>query len=179
MGPAIRAVVTGTVEGRSTVVHNGLAEPITSAALPGIEFYRVWGSDSAPVLPADGGGPSGETVFPPAGGSRLWLIRFPAAGSSPGDEVVEGGEDLLADLAAVLPGLGEAMEPDHPGMHMTATVDYVVVVDGAIDLELDDGETVRLEQGTALVQNGTRHAWRSAPDQPCLVAVAMLGAERR
>jgi hypothetical protein len=135
------------------------------------------------VLPADGGRPSAATVFPPSFGSRFWLIRFPAApaegeGGGEAAEGAEGGEDLLADLAAVLPGLGEAMEPDHPGMHMTATVDYVVVLEGAIDLELDAGETVRLERGTTLVQNGTRHAWRSLPGQPCLVAVAMVGAVR-
>ena len=182
MGSAIRTVVTGTVDGRSTVVHDGPLEPIAPAAMPGFEYYRVWGSDSTPVLPADGERPSAATVFPPSFGSRFWLIRFPAATPAPADgegaEVVEGGEDLLADLAAVLPGLGDAMEPEYPGMHTTATVDYVVVLDGAIDLELDDGETVRLERGTALVQNGTRHAWRSVSDQPCMVAVAMVGAVR-
>jgi hypothetical protein len=180
MGSAIRTVVTGTVDGRSTVVHDGPLEPITPAAMPGFEYYRVWGSESTPVLPTSGDRPSAATVFPPSFGSRFWLIRFPAAAPAGGEseESVEGGEDLLADLAAVLPGLGDAMEPDHPGMHMTATVDYVVVLEGAIDLELDEGETVRLERGTALVQNGTRHAWRSVTDQPCLVAVAMVGAVR-
>jgi len=185
MGSAIRTVVTGTVDGRSTVVHDGQLEPITPAAMPGFEYYKVWGSDSTPVLPAGGERPSAANVFPPSFGSRFWLIRFPAATPAPADgegaegaPSAEGGEDLLADLAAVLPGLGEAMEPDHPGMHVTATVDYVVVLEGAIDLELDDGESVRLERGTTLVQNGTRHAWRSLSDQPCLVAVAMVGAVR-
>jgi quercetin dioxygenase-like cupin family protein len=71
------------------------------------------------------------------------------------------------------------MEPDHPGMHMTATVDYVMVLEGAVDLELDDGKIVQLGRGTALIQNGTRHAWRPAADGPCLVTVVMSGAEER
>lgn len=179
MGAPIRTVVTGTVDGKSTVVRDDLVQPIAPAAMPGMEFYKVWGSDSAPVLPTDGGRPSAINVFPSAGGNRFWLIRFPAAESAPAGGEAGGGEDLLADLAAALPGLGEAMEPDYPGMHTTSTVDYVVVLEGVIELELDDGETVRLERGTALVQNGTRHAWRSVSDQPCLVAVAMVGAERR
>lgn len=178
MGEAIRTVVTGVAQGRSKVTYEGLTRAIMPAAMPGYEFYPLWGSDTPVVLPTGGARPEASTVFPPAGGSRFWMIRFPPAISS-GAPAAPQGDDPAAELAEMLPGLGEAMEPDHPGMHMTATVDYAVVLEGAIELELEDGEIVRLEQGTALVQNGTRHAWRPAADGPCLVAFAMIGAERR
>lgn len=179
MSSAVRRVVTGTVDGKSTVVQDGTLQPITPAAMPGFEFYKVWGSDTTPELPTEGQLPSAETVFPPCGGSRFWLIRFPPANASAGEEVVEGGADLLADLAAMLPGLGDLMEPEHPGMHTTATVDYAIVIDGELEIELDLGLQVRLERGTTLVQNGTRHAWRTISGQPCLVAFAMVGAKQR
>ena len=53
------------------------------------------------------------------------------------------------------------MEPDAPGMHTTATIDFEVVLEGEVWLELDDGEEVHLRVGDCVVQNGTRHAWRN------------------
>jgi quercetin dioxygenase-like cupin family protein len=46
-------------------------------------------------------------------------------------------------------------------MHKTNTVDYAVVYDGEIWLELDGGKTIPLQRGDVVVQNGTRHAWRN------------------
>lgn len=53
------------------------------------------------------------------------------------------------------------MEPDHPGMHKTASVDYEFVVSGSVVLELDDGREVELHPGDTVIHNGTRHAWRN------------------
>jgi quercetin dioxygenase-like cupin family protein len=74
--------------------------------------------------------------------------------------------------------LAELFEPDQPGMHVTQTVDYVVVLDGQIWLELDDGQLVSLRQGDTVVQNGTRHAWRNLGTQAATLAVVMVGAPR-
>jgi hypothetical protein len=45
-------------------------------------------------------------------------------------------------------------------------------------LELDDGKTVHLRQGDCVVQNGTRHRWRNALSEPCLMAFVLLGGHR-
>ena len=47
-----------------------------------------------------------------------------------------------AEMLETLPGLAEKLEADNPGMHVTDSVDYDVVLDGEIVLELDDGQTV-------------------------------------
>jgi quercetin dioxygenase-like cupin family protein len=44
--------------------------------------------------------------------------------------------------------------------HSTPTVDYVVVLDGAIDLIID-GRTIPLVQGDSVVQHGAPHCWRT------------------
>jgi hypothetical protein len=38
-------------------------------------------------------------------------------------------------------------DPDEPGMHRTATMDYDVVLEGTIGLELDNGAEVTLKPG--------------------------------
>jgi quercetin dioxygenase-like cupin family protein len=87
-------------------------------------------------------------------------------------------EAALLELDAKLPGLAEVMEPDHPGMHTTDTVDLDLVVSGEVWLELDDGEEVQLHVGDCVVQNGTRHAWHNRTSEPAVMFVALLGAAR-
>src|SRR5438270_4341248 len=49
------------------------------------------------------------------------------------------------------PGLAERFEPGNPGMHATDSVDYVLVLDGAIWLDLDDGKMTRLGPGDTVI----------------------------
>jgi len=84
----------------------------------------------------------------------------------------------LQEAAEKLPGLTEVLEPDHPGMHTTLTVDFEVVLSGEIVLELDDGAEVTLKTGDTVVQNGTRHAWHNRGDVPAVIAVGIIGARR-
>ncbi len=62
-------------------------------------------------------------------------------------------------------------------MHTTDTTDYIIVLDGEICLELDDGVRVALSRGDAVVQNGNRHAWRK-PRTAALLCVVTVGPPR-
>jgi len=75
-----------------------------------------------------------------------------------------------------LPGLADHFEKEDPGMHKTNTVDYSVVYDGEMWLELDDGETLHLKRGDVVVQNGTRHAWRNKGTNPVTMLFFLNGA---
>jgi hypothetical protein len=44
-------------------------------------------------------------------------------------------------------------------------------------LELDDGNTVPLERGGVVVQNGTRHAWRNKGTKPVTMLFFLNGAK--
>jgi quercetin dioxygenase-like cupin family protein len=74
--------------------------------------------------------------------------------------------------------MAELMEPDHPGVHTTDTVDFDLVLSGEVWLELDDGAEVHLQPGDCVIQNGARHAWRNRSQRPCVIAVALVGAVR-
>jgi mannose-6-phosphate isomerase-like protein (cupin superfamily) len=173
----VRRVVTGqTRDGRSAVVSDERVDPITLQLLPGAEFHRLWGSDEPVTLPVDGSGQPPRAYFPPAGGFRFGLFTIgPDEVTLPADLDVAAA---LGELAEELPGLAEAMEPDHPGMHTTDTVDFDVVLSGEVWLELDDGKEVHLRPGDCVVMNGTRHAWRNRSQEPCTIAVALLGVVR-
>ncbi len=63
-------------------------------------------------------------------------------------------------------------------MHRTDTVGYVVMLEGAIDMEMDDGLAVNLEAGDVLVQRGTYHSWTNRGTVPCRLAAVLVDAKR-
>jgi hypothetical protein len=85
----------------------------------------------------------------------------------------------LEEMQEKLPGMIDVLEPDHPGMHTTDTVDFDVVISGEVHLELDDGAEVLLKAGGCVIQNGTRHAWHNRSAEKCVLAVSLVGAQRR
>src|SRR3546814_11875001 len=71
------------------------------------------------------------------------------------------------------------MEPEEPGMHTPATIDFEVVLSGTVVLELDDGAAVTLHPGDTVVQIGTRHRWVNPGTEPAVLAVLLCGAPQQ
>jgi hypothetical protein len=90
-----------------------------------------------------------------------------------GVDVAAGFEEMRREL----PGMLDYMDPGDPGMHTTDTIDFEVVLDGTVELELDDGKFVTLQVGDTVVQNGTRHRWRNPGPGIARLAVFMCGAQ--
>ena len=62
-------------------------------------------------------------------------------------------------------------------MHRTDTIDYIVVMSGEIDMELESGEEVHLKAGDVMVQRGTVHNWINRGTETCIMAVVLVGAQ--
>lgn len=61
-------------------------------------------------------------------------------------------------------------------MHRTLSTDYCFVLSGELTLVLDSGQTVLLREGDAVIQCGTRHAWRNPGVDRCKLVVCMIEA---
>ena len=142
--------------------------------VPGLVSRMIWSTSASTALPFNGTDPTPlVTCFVPEPGETCFLVlTFPpdAVFMSPDFD----GSAAMAENLAVSPGLAERFEPD--GKHQTPTVDYGIVLDGEIWMELDDGNETCLGQFDAFVQNGTRHAWRNKSDKPATIAVVLVGA---
>ena len=64
-----------------------------------------------------------------------------------------------------------------PRNHRTDSIDYAVVISGAIDMELDDGVVVKLNAGDVLVQRGTIHNWVNRGSEACVIAFVLISAK--
>src|SRR4051794_18864777 len=148
----VRMVTTGhDAAGKAVFVSDSEVEPITLDLMPGSEFHRLWGADRASSLPDSGSQPDHTGYFPPVGGFRFGFFAVPPEG-----QPLPDGIDVPAALTQVeerLPGMLQYMEPEAPGMHTTPTVDFEVVLEGEVWLELDDGEEMHLRPGDCVVQN--------------------------
>jgi quercetin dioxygenase-like cupin family protein len=63
-----------------------------------------------------------------------------------------------------------------PRNHRTDSIDYAIVMSGAIDMEMDD-TVVHLQAGDVLVQRGTIHNWVNNGTEPCVIAFVLISAE--
>ncbi|HUU26081.1 MAG TPA: cupin domain-containing protein [Methyloceanibacter sp.] len=175
--PAIRRIVAGqTKDGASVLASETNVEATETPLLPGAKFYSLWGADSIPSLPNDGAEPAFRTWFPPDGGFRFELIVLPPEGTKP--PAKRDVKSALAETEKWLPGLIGTMDPRHPGMHRTDTVDLIYVTQGACVLALDGGKDTALSAGDTIVLNGPRHAWRNPHAEPCGLLTVSLGVKR-
>ena len=163
----MRQIVTGRdPDGRSVLVADiDLAE---TPKRPTGWIADVWGSDAIISLPTGGTRPPYSDFFPPPEGFRVKVICF-----GPEDP---SGEAQEATPGAVLDSIPHA-KFEGAGVHTTGTVDVGYVLEGEIDLELDDGYVAHLRCGDTYVQNGTRHSWHNRTDRNCILLVALIGAQ--
>lgn len=175
---ALRRVVTGHDRDGASLVALDSAPPRSDQFqhIPGMMSRLVWATDPVPSLPFGGTDPTlaVESLVPPQGGTRFLVVTFPpdSVFAAPDfDPAAAAAENL-----AISPGLAELFEPD--GMHGTPSVDYGIVLDGEIWLELDDGRAELLHRHDVVVQNGTRHAWRNKSDRPATLAFVLIGARK-
>jgi mannose-6-phosphate isomerase-like protein (cupin superfamily) len=174
--------VTGhTDDGKSIFVSDEVMEPVTAELLAGIEFYSVWAGAGTPSVPADSAAPEPAAFFPAffpvPPGIRCLIFELPPDTVRPRADF--DPKSALDEMNAKLPGLAEAMDPDHPGFHTTDTVDIDILLSGRVILELDDGAEVDLGPGECVVQNGTRHVWHNRTTEPAWIASIVIGAHRR
>jgi quercetin dioxygenase-like cupin family protein len=123
-------------------------------------------------IPPVRGNPSGTSLF-----SLIWTSQ---GNPIDNDDATDGGRRAV-DLT--LPGGSVIRVLDMlPGtvapMHRTSSLDYGIVISGAIELILDDGVTALVEPGAVVVQRGTIHSWRNpSQHETARVAFVLLDAK--
>ena len=115
------------------------------------------------------------TGRPGATGVNVWTTEgFPANN--------DGAEDAgLRKVGTTLPNgtifrILEFAPGLAPRNHRTDSIDYIVVISGEIDMELDDS-VVQLKTGDVMVQRGTIHNWVNRGTAPCVLAVILIAAK--
>lgn len=176
MPQSIRRIVTGhDASGRSNITFEGDAPNIMEmAAWPGARITDLWITSEMPIdndgLVDRGARPIRHDPEPM--GTIFRVVEIPPE--------AQGG---MQDTAAAFAQMGSHNVPDakdqsrHPTMHVTDSVDYLVVMSGEMHMLMEDGETL-LKPGDCIVQRGTKHAWVNRSGKPCIIAAVLVDAKR-
>src|SRR5881394_2100265 len=159
----VRRVVTGHRGDKAVVLFDSAAPNQKLRQASGLVSTLLWATDERP---ADVSGSADRSlreigVAPPPSGSIFRVVDFPPEGGTRSRQAV------LKEM-----GVADAGGARHHGMHKTRSTDYAVVIEGEIDMLLDDSE-VHLTAGDVLIQQGTNHAWVNRGTQLCRMAFVL------
>jgi quercetin dioxygenase-like cupin family protein len=170
MAGKIRRIVTGhDKEGMAVAVLDGPLQLQKRAE--GVETALLWVTDETP---ADMSGHKDTAeraigVPPPPNGSILRVVDFlPVTGEVKGDNAA-----MAKEMGIDVKVTGKGKHINHPFMHRTKSIDYAIVLEGEIDMLLDDTE-VHLKAGDILVQQGTNHAWVNKSGKVCRICFVLI-----
>ena len=169
--PVRRLVTVDDENGNSKAIADGPSEDVrTDPARPGFSSTRIWVTNRTP--PRIAGvqkmphGP--HWLEPPPAGSVFRVDVFPPDDSNPGRVGKREVEAFFRSVGSPGASTYSASAP-HPYMQRTRTLEFCLVLEGAITLVLDTQE-VQLEAGDVVVLRGGNHAWSNRSSQPCVVA---------
>jgi mannose-6-phosphate isomerase-like protein (cupin superfamily) len=169
----IRRVITGhNLDGRSVIVSDGKADAVKEMeSMPGLALTDLWETRGSPADNTGNADAADRPVVlePPANGTLFRMVEFPP------DSAWQGKADPDAAFRSIGAGHASDSASDDPMMHMTSTVDYLIVIKGEIWAIVDEGE-VCLKPGDVMVQRGTNHSWSVRTDEPCLLAAVLVNA---
>lgn len=172
----VRRVVTGhDAAGKAIVLSDGAAPFVHRSAGGRQVSTDIWRTHAMPVpvvAAAEEPTLGPRRQMPTRHGTVLRINRFPP---DPPDVAAMSPAQARAAFAA-LGNEGAATfgrSGRHPMMHRTETVDYAVVLSGAITMLLDDAD-VELEAGDIVVQIGTSHAWVNRSGADCEVLFVLI-----
>lgn len=175
----VRRLVAGLDEaGRTRILSDGVPPRRVRHDATGHELNDLWTTDRVPPdFTRDDTDPTlaPHRYFPSAGGTRFMINRLQSRREQRRAAAQADTDAANAAYAAATPGLADTMEPDGAGMHTSTTIDYGLILEGAIDVEFDDGVITRLTAGDSYVLKQARHRWHMLEDEGCVIATVLIG----
>ncbi len=168
-----RRIVTGHDDrGKAIALFDGPVQA-KQRSVGGNGITMLWVTSEFPVdmIAATDRAQTPTGTPPPANGTIFRIVDFAP---------VTAGQAAPVDHHQILLSMG--IDPAtqgyarHANTHRTRTIDYAVVLEGEIDMLLDDSE-VHVKAGDVLVQQGTNHAWVNNSGKPCRIAFILIDAK--
>lgn len=114
--------------------------------------------------------PSGDAAF-----LLIWTTATVPADNNDETDGRERDAGLTLNQGSVI-RIVDMLPGGESPMHRTNSIDYGIVLEGEIELELEDGAKKTIRQGGIIVQRGTNHLWRNTTDKVCRIAFVLIEA---
>ncbi len=147
--PPLRRIVTTHDANGKAIVMHDGPAPQRVKRARGNVSTMIWGTDETPA--------------------EVWTAEDVGLRDNEIEPPPRGSWCRVIDYPAGLPGR----------MHRTDTVDYVICLNGEIDMELDDGNEVHMKAGDVMIQQATNHSWINRSNETCRIVFVLLDAKTR
>lgn len=125
------------------------------------------GDDLLPVEPI----PSGDAAF-----SLVWTTATVPADNNDDSDGRQRDAGLTLHKGSVI-RIVDMLPCGQSPFHRSSSIDYGIVLSGAVELELDDGAVTTARAGDVIVQRGTVHLWRNpSPTDVCRIVFVLIEA---
>ena len=175
--PPVRRIVTGIdANGRSYIAEDGVSPAMFAMdARAGFRSNNIWRTAGTPApVGANDSVSEHRGLLPPKSGTLLRVIDIPPEDKDP--EVRRRATEAVFS-AAYADVKHNAVNSRHPGMHITDTIDYAILLQGELVAIMDEGETV-MRAGDILIQRGTNHAWANRSGAIARIAFILVDGSR-
>jgi len=141
----------------------------------------ITGHDDKNVAKVIIDGPATNEKYPDVAmiSTLIWATDTMPADIAIGTSIEDTGNRVLGSAPPVN-GTRFAVLEFPPGntavTHRTETLDYVIVLEGEIEMDMDDS-TVKLKAGDVLIQRGTNHTWMNRSQARARIAVVLVDAK--
>ncbi len=169
MGVTYRCVVTGrNGGGHSMVVRD---ERVATDSLGWTDFWRTTNSPAS--LTDENASPGSNRLEPPPGGTLFRFFEIPPQDRSMSPAQARKAAAEAFKAAGASHCLADTRR--NPAMHITSTIDYIVVLKGRVTLLLDTNQ-VELSPFDVVVQRGANHGWLNNGAEAALLMGVLVDA---
>lgn len=118
--------------------------------------------------------PSGDAAF-----SLIWTTASVPADNNDDTDGRDRDAGLTLNQGSVIRIVDMVPGGTSP-MHRSSSIDYGIILSGAVELELDDGAVTTAHAGDIIVQRGTIHLWRNPSSTDiCRIVFVLIEAKPR
>jgi len=150
----VRRVVIGyNADGKAVVKTDEQLTAVSRGGVAGVSGCEIWSTDQMPIDNSMAADAAQRAGFVPQN-----------------NNYVGTGQGPLMRIDEWDPGCGRFT-------HRTETLDYIIMLSGEIDLELDSGEVAHLKSDDVLLNRGMIHTWVNKGSVPAVMAVIMIDAK--
>ena len=172
----VRRIVTGHDQSGKAIVLFDSTDPYKEVrARAGVVTRALWLTESTPAHmngDADRAARVKE-IAPPPDGSLFRIVDFPSMTDA---DMAKLDPNLMAHQVGQTDAPSKYRPPTHPFMHRTCSVDYAIIMEGEIEMLLDEGVNLHVKAGDVVIQQGTNHAWINRSGKMCRIAFVLVGA---
>ena len=172
--PVRRVVIGHDPQGKAVALFDGLAVP-KQRSPGGNGVTNLWVTGEFPVDLSSAADKAATQVGvpPPANGTIFRIVDFPPASTS-----TAAAPHVDHDKVLIAMGIDPATQgyARHANMHRTKSIDYAIILDGEIDMLMDNSE-IHLKPGDVVIQQGTNHAWVNNSGKNCRIAFVLIDAK--